>query len=70
VEIAVAHAEAVMPAKVTALAQEAGADHVEVRVSRLDQEAPTAMSDDDQVYLGTELTFTAVGRPIRAEARA
>jgi N-methylhydantoinase A/oxoprolinase/acetone carboxylase beta subunit len=67
VEAAVAYAQRVMPSEAAELARQAGADHIEVRLSRVDQEAPTAMAEDDQVYLGTELTFTAVGRPIRAE---
>jgi len=63
VEEAVAYAQWVTPPKVRELAQKAGADQVEVQIARVDREAPTAMAVDDEVYLGTELTFTAVGRP-------
>ena len=63
VERGVAYAQEVVPDKLRELAKEAGADQVEVRMVRVDREAPTALSEDDQVYIGTELTFTAVGRP-------
>jgi N-methylhydantoinase A/oxoprolinase/acetone carboxylase beta subunit len=61
VDKAVAYAQRVVPARLEEQAGQAGADQVEVRMARLDHEAPTALGD--QVYLGTELTFTAVGRP-------
>jgi N-methylhydantoinase A/oxoprolinase/acetone carboxylase beta subunit len=63
IEEGVAHAEQVMLPEIRALAHRAGAGEIEVRTLRVDQYAPTKGGWDDQVYLGTELTFTAVGRP-------
>jgi N-methylhydantoinase A/oxoprolinase/acetone carboxylase beta subunit len=62
-EEAVAHAEAVMPVKLERLAREAGADQVEMRMIRLDRDVPVADAWGQEIYLDTELTFTAVGRP-------
>ncbi|OQA46970.1 MAG: Acetophenone carboxylase gamma subunit [Chloroflexi bacterium ADurb.Bin325] len=62
VEAAVAHAEAIMPDHVIALAQQAGAQHIEVRTTRHDQIA-IAKGGVVEVYLGSELSFTAAGRP-------
>ncbi len=56
----VRYAEGVMSEKVQELARHAGADQVEVRVEREDRTAPVR---GNRIYLGTELTFTAVGRP-------
>ena len=61
VEEGVAYAQQVVPIKLRELAREAGTDQAEVRMSRVDREAPTVTGE--QVYLGTELAFTAVGRP-------
>jgi N-methylhydantoinase A/oxoprolinase/acetone carboxylase beta subunit len=49
-----------MRAQVERMAQQAGAHHIEVRVEREDKTAPVR---GDRLYLGTEMTFTAVGRP-------
>jgi N-methylhydantoinase A/oxoprolinase/acetone carboxylase beta subunit len=65
-EECVAHARQVMSAELEALAREAGADHIEVRMARQDQEASVQGGWGDKIYLGTELTFTAVGRPRHA----
>ena len=62
-EEAVAYAERLMPVQLKALAQEAGADQVEVQMLRVDHEVPVAAEWGQDVYLDTELTFTAVGRP-------
>ena len=43
--------------------QEAGADHVEVMMNRRDQRVPTGPGAVDDLCLGTELHFTATGRP-------
>ena len=40
-----------------------GADQVEVQMTREDTEVPVKAGWGDKLYLGTELTFTAVGRP-------
>jgi len=68
VEEGVAYAERVVPGQLEALARQAGADQVQVRMARVDQNAPTKSGWNECVYLGTELTFTAVGRPSLARA--
>jgi N-methylhydantoinase A/oxoprolinase/acetone carboxylase beta subunit len=60
---AVSHAERVLPGQLVALARQAGADQVEVRMTRLDRDVPVADAWGQEIYLDTELTFTAVGRP-------
>ncbi len=62
-EQAVSHARRVMSAHVEALARQAGAGQVEVRMARADRQARVAAGWGQEVYLGTELIFTAVGRP-------
>jgi N-methylhydantoinase A/oxoprolinase/acetone carboxylase beta subunit len=62
-EQAVGHAQRVMAAHVEALARQAGADQVEMRTARTDRGAKIAAGWGQEVYLGTELIFTAVGRP-------
>jgi len=62
-EEAVAFAEAEMPRWLEAQAHEAGAGQVEVRMARRDEAARLRVGWDDEVYLGSELVFTAVGRP-------
>lgn len=68
VQEAVAYAEKALPTEVEALAQQAGAGEVEVRMSRRDRRALAASGWEQEVYLGTELVFTAVGRPSSARA--
>lgn len=63
VEEGLAHAQQIVPPLLEALAQQAGADQYEVHVARYDRRAPIAAGWGEEVYLGTELTFTAVGRP-------
>jgi N-methylhydantoinase A/oxoprolinase/acetone carboxylase beta subunit len=67
VEAAVTYAQQTMPAHVEALAREAGAEHIEVRVSRHDHTAMTR-GGFQEIYLGSELSFTAAGRPSPARA--
>ena len=62
-EQAVGHAQRVMSAHVEALARQAGAGQVEVQMARTDRGAKIAAGWGQEVYLGTELIFTAVGRP-------
>ncbi len=62
-EQAVGHARRVMSAHVEALAHQAGAGQVEVRMARTDRQAKVGAGWGQEVYLGTELIFTAVGRP-------
>jgi N-methylhydantoinase A/oxoprolinase/acetone carboxylase beta subunit len=60
---AVAHAEEEMDIWIRSQAQQAGAVQVEVQMDRMDREVLVSSGWGDQIYLGTELTFTAVGRP-------
>jgi len=61
IEAAVAHAQAVMLPWIAAQATEAGAEQVVTQMTRHDRIAPDALGGE--VYLGTELTFVATGRP-------
>lgn len=54
------HAEDSVKSLVTQMAREAGAEHVDVRVEREDKSAPVR---GNRIYLGTEMRFTATGRP-------
>ncbi|MGD2143311.1 MAG: hydantoinase/oxoprolinase family protein [Anaerolineae bacterium] len=56
----VRYAEETMSVRAQTMARAAGADQIEVRVEREDKTAPVR---GDHIYLGTEVTFTAVGRP-------
>jgi len=60
---AVAFAGQVFPDRLTALARQAGAEQVEVGMVRVDRVAPVRERPGEEVYLETELTFTAAGRP-------
>jgi len=62
-EQAVGYAQKVMFARAEALARQAGAGQVEVRMARVDRQAKVGAGWGQEVYLGTELIFTAVGRP-------
>ncbi|MGD1992163.1 MAG: hypothetical protein PVI59_03110, partial [Anaerolineae bacterium] len=62
-EEAVAHAQEVVPDQLRRRARQAGADHVEVKVTRKDLEAPVHGGWGRSIHLETELVFTAVGRP-------
>jgi N-methylhydantoinase A/oxoprolinase/acetone carboxylase beta subunit len=63
---AIAYAEEIAFPQVEDMARQAGAEQIEVRMERKDHRAPTARGGGEDVYLGTELTFTAVGRPSMA----
>ena len=60
-ESAVQHAREYMLPRAEELAQQAGADQVEIKMDRRDNTAK--VKGPQIVYLGTELIFTAVGRP-------
>ena len=62
-EQAVAHVEQTVPAQVESMARLAGAEQVEVKRVRVDRTAPLKVEWGQDIYLETELTFTAVGRP-------
>jgi N-methylhydantoinase A/oxoprolinase/acetone carboxylase beta subunit len=67
VEESVAYAYQVVPTRLKALARQAGAEQIEVQTTRVDHNVPVAAGWEQHVYLGTELTFTAVGRPSPAQ---
>jgi N-methylhydantoinase A/oxoprolinase/acetone carboxylase beta subunit len=60
---AVERAEQVAAAQVEEMARQEGADQVEVRMTRQDHWAPVGIGINQEIYLGTELLFTAAGRP-------
>ncbi len=62
-EKAVEYAEKIMPKQLRELAQKVGAKQVEIQVDRKDQNARIGAGWDTTIYLGTDLIFTAVGRP-------
>jgi hypothetical protein len=51
---------------IKAQARQAGAGQVEVQVDREDREVMVSSGWGDKIYLGTDLTFTAAGRPSAA----
>lgn len=59
----VRYAQQVVPEALTEQARQAGADQVEVHMTRVDRNVPVTAGWGQHVYLGTDLTFTAVGRP-------
>jgi N-methylhydantoinase A/oxoprolinase/acetone carboxylase beta subunit len=63
VEEGVACAQEIVPAQLLALAQQAGAEQIEVQMARVDENVPVREDWGQEIYLGTRLTFTAVGRP-------
>lgn len=63
VEEGVAWAEVEMPGRLRASCLEAGAEQVEVRLTRRDHSVPVGSGGDGEVFVETELVFTAVGRP-------
>jgi N-methylhydantoinase A/oxoprolinase/acetone carboxylase beta subunit len=62
-EQAVAWAQEKMVPWLEAQAQQAGAAQVKVEMTRQDSRVPVRVGWGDQIYIGTELIFTAVGRP-------
>jgi N-methylhydantoinase A/oxoprolinase/acetone carboxylase beta subunit len=65
-EEAVLHTREAMSSRVRMMAQQAGAAQAEVRITRHDRRAQVGGGWGEVVYLGTELVFTAVGRPSAA----
>jgi hypothetical protein len=59
----VAYAQEIVPGQLEKLAHQAGAAQVEVKMTRHDRTAPVKGGWGNEIYLGTELIFTAVGRP-------
>ena len=62
-EQAVCYAQQVMSARAESLAHQAGAGQVEVQMARMDRQAKVAAGWGQEIFLGAELIFTAVGRP-------
>jgi len=62
-EQAVHYAQQVMSARAEALARQAGAGQVEVQMARADRRARVGAGWGQEIFLGAELIFTAVGRP-------
>jgi N-methylhydantoinase A/oxoprolinase/acetone carboxylase beta subunit len=62
-EESVAYAQAVVPDYLARLARQAGAQQVEVKMTRKDRTAPVKGGWGSEIFLSTELTFTAAGRP-------
>jgi N-methylhydantoinase A/oxoprolinase/acetone carboxylase beta subunit len=62
-EEAVTYTLQVVPEMLEAQARAAGAEQVEVHSIRQDHWAPTRGGGLDVIYLGTELSFSAAGRP-------
>jgi N-methylhydantoinase A/oxoprolinase/acetone carboxylase beta subunit len=69
-EEGVAFAEEMMRPRLAEMARQAGAAQVEVQMKRNDKHLPVSAGSEQTVYLETELTFTAVGRPSPAENNA
>ena len=67
-EEAVAFAKEWMGTRLNAQARQAGAAQVEIQVDRHDTYAPVGTGWGEQIYLGSELAFTAAGRPSPAES--
>ncbi|MCJ7550333.1 MAG: hydantoinase/oxoprolinase family protein [Anaerolineae bacterium] len=63
----VAFAEDIVPPLIRRVAEEAGANHVEVNLQRTDHTGPIREKIDDSIFLESVLEFTAVGRPATAE---
>ena len=63
VEAGVDYAQRVVPKQLEALARQAGAEQIEIKMKRADQIAHVRTGWGGELYLGTELIFTAVGRP-------
>lgn len=68
IEEGVAYAMQVVPTQLKMLARQVGSDQVEVQMNRVDHKVPVKEGWGQEIYLSTELTFTAVGRPSHAKA--
>jgi N-methylhydantoinase A/oxoprolinase/acetone carboxylase beta subunit len=63
IERGVALARDVIPSRLAEMAGRAGAEQVEVHVDRVDRIAPVDIEWGEDIFVETELVFTAVGRP-------
>jgi len=66
-EKAIIHAQQEVPPSLEALAQEAGAAQVEIRMFRKERVGKPKLGWIQEIHLDTELIFTAVGRPSPAK---
>jgi N-methylhydantoinase A/oxoprolinase/acetone carboxylase beta subunit len=62
-EDAVLHARKTLLAHVEELATQAGGEQIETHVNRRDFWVPSQGAQSEKLYMGSELTFSAVGRP-------
>ncbi len=62
-EEAVRYAQETLPEEVAAIARAAGAEQLEVKVERLDHTTPLETEWGQELYIETELVFSAIGRP-------
>ena len=60
---AILYTEKVVPPHLESVAREAGARQVEIKTLRRDLSAPIRGGWAEEIFLESELTFTAVGRP-------
>jgi N-methylhydantoinase A/oxoprolinase/acetone carboxylase beta subunit len=63
VEEAVTYAREAASEHIRRLAQRAGAHHIELQIERIDRVAPVQVDWGKDIYVETELVFTAAGRP-------
>jgi len=49
------------------MAKEAGASQIELKTTRVDRRAKVRGEWGEEIYLGSDLSFIAVGRPSPAE---
>jgi N-methylhydantoinase A/oxoprolinase/acetone carboxylase beta subunit len=62
-EAAISHTRKVMLAHVEDLATQAGGEQIETHVNQRDFWIPVQGAPTEKLYMGSELTFSAVGRP-------
>jgi N-methylhydantoinase A/oxoprolinase/acetone carboxylase beta subunit len=70
VERGVALARSIVPDRLAGMARKAGAEQTEVHMERVDRIAPVDIEWGQDVFVETELVFTAVGRPSLARSVA
>jgi N-methylhydantoinase A/oxoprolinase/acetone carboxylase beta subunit len=70
IEEGVALTRSVIPDRLAEMARQAGAAQVQVHEERVDRVAPVDIEWGEDIFVETELVFTAVGRPSLAQNRA
>ena len=66
-EESISYAEKVIPKHLESLAKDAGAEQIEITMSRNDRTTKTKLTWLQDIHLDTQISFTAVGRPISAK---